>query len=120
MIKSNFDDLRRKKALNESRDISLRKVSEETGLAFNTLQRLRKGETERVALSTLDRLCSYFQLSSLCDLIEYLPIDITTAREEVDKHEGKSSRTTELVKNIGNVSPQKENKKILTPKLRNE
>ena len=70
MIVSRFDDLRRTKGLNENRDLSLRQVAEETGLGFNTLQRLRKGETERVALSTLDKLCDYFGLVSLCELIE--------------------------------------------------
>jgi len=73
MITTRFDDLRRTKSLNENRDISLRQVAEETGLGFNTLQRLRKGETERVALSTLDKLCDYFGLASLCDLIERAP-----------------------------------------------
>ncbi len=70
MITTRFDELRRTKGLREDRDLSLRQVSEETGLGFNTLQRLRKGETERVALSTLDKLCDYFGLVSLCELIE--------------------------------------------------
>lgn len=73
MITTRFDELRRTKGLNENRDLSLRQVAEETGLGFNTLQRLRKGETERVALSTLDKLCDYFGLTSLCELIERVP-----------------------------------------------
>ena len=49
-FKTRFDELRQTKGLWEDRDISLRKVAEETGLSFNTLQQLRKGETERLTL----------------------------------------------------------------------
>jgi DNA-binding Xre family transcriptional regulator len=73
MISTRLDELRRTKGLRENRDLSLRQVAIETGLSFNTLQRLRKGTTERVALSTLDKLCDYFGLESLCELIERLP-----------------------------------------------
>ena len=73
MITTRFDELRRGKGLRENRDLSLRQVAQETGLSLNALQRLRKGAAERVALSTLEKLCDYFDLESLCELIERSP-----------------------------------------------
>jgi DNA-binding Xre family transcriptional regulator len=71
MIVSKFDDLRRHKAYMEKRDISLRKVAEETGLALGTIQRVNKGEVAKVNLSTLETLCRYFDVASLSELVEY-------------------------------------------------
>ena len=73
MIRSKVADLRRAKALAESRDISIRTMAEETGLAPRTVQKLLRGDTERVYLSTLDTLCRYFGVRQIGDLIEYVP-----------------------------------------------
>jgi DNA-binding Xre family transcriptional regulator len=73
MIRSKFDRLRREKAATENRDISLRTVATETGLALGTVLRLNKGQVERVYLTTLDTLCKYFQLQEIGQLIEYIP-----------------------------------------------
>jgi DNA-binding Xre family transcriptional regulator len=75
LLRSAFDKLRRAKAARENREISLRTVAAETGLAFNTLQRVRKASLERVQAATLDKLCRYFRVKSLCDLVEYHPDD---------------------------------------------
>jgi DNA-binding Xre family transcriptional regulator len=75
MIYSHFQDLRRKKAFNEKRDISLRTIAEETGLAFTTVQRVSSGKIEKVHLSTLETLCKYFGVESIVELIEYVPDD---------------------------------------------
>lgn len=73
MIKNNFDKLRRSKALVENRDISLRKVAEESGLSVGTIQRVRQGETAKVYVSTIETLCRYFCVTSISELIEYVP-----------------------------------------------
>ena len=73
MIKSKFDRLRREKSARENRDLPLRKIAEETGLALGTVARLNQGKMERVYLSTLDTLCDYFTLKEIGELIEYVP-----------------------------------------------
>lgn len=73
MIVSKVDDLRRKKAFEEKRDISLRTMAKETNLAVGTVQRLVKGDVERVYLSTLNTLCEYFGVREIGELIEYVP-----------------------------------------------
>lgn len=62
VIYSNFNDLRRKKAAAESRDISIRTVARETGLAMTTLLRISKNDddVQNVRLSTVNVLCKYF------------------------------------------------------------
>lgn len=77
MIRTHFDDLRRAKAYREKRDLSLRTIAAETGLSINTIQRLRKGQTERVGLATLDALCRFFGLTNVGELIEYVPEEET-------------------------------------------
>ena len=73
MIRCKFDLLRRQKAARENRDISLRRVAQETGLAIATIQRLNKANSERIYLSTLDTLCRYFDVADLSELLEYAP-----------------------------------------------
>ena len=73
VFKSHFDDLRRKKAYEEKRNLPLRAVAEESGLALSTVQRIKAGNMEKVYLSTLDTLCRYFQVKNLSELIEYVP-----------------------------------------------
>lgn len=68
---SHFERLRRTKALEESRDISLRTVAKESGLSLATIQRVRNGNMERVYLSTLEALCRYFRVKNVGDLIEF-------------------------------------------------
>lgn len=73
MIRSFFEDLRRHKAYQERRNLPIRTISEETGLSQGAILRLKNGSFERVSLSTLERLCRYFGVESLSDLIEYIP-----------------------------------------------
>jgi transcriptional regulator with XRE-family HTH domain len=81
MIISKLDEQRRKKAAREKRDLSLQQIAEETGITFSTLQRLRRGEAERVTVAILEKLCAYFALTSFCDLIEYWPEQKETPQE---------------------------------------
>lgn len=73
MIRTRLPELRRKKEYEERRRLPLRVLSAETGLAVNTLQRFLRGDLERVSLATLDRLCRYFDVASIADLIEFVP-----------------------------------------------
>ena len=73
MIRSKVADLRRKKAFDEKRDLSVRTMAQETGLAVGTVQRLVKGDTERVYLSTLNTLCHYFGVKHIGDILEFVP-----------------------------------------------
>ncbi|MBW3635795.1 MAG: helix-turn-helix transcriptional regulator [Armatimonadetes bacterium] len=76
VVESRFHELRRRKALAEGRDISLRTVARETELALATIQRVASTDTSKVAgvrLSTLDALCRYFNVSSISELVEFKP-----------------------------------------------
>lgn len=73
MIRAKFNRLRREKAFKENRDISLRTLAAETGLSLSTVQRLNKGELERVYLSTLDTVARYFAIDNIGQLLEYIP-----------------------------------------------
>jgi len=83
MIRSFFEDLRRHKAYQERRNLPIRIISEETGLSQGAILRLKNGNFARVSLSTLERLCQYFQVQSLSNLIEYIPDEkqVNTATE---------------------------------------
>ncbi len=80
MIISRFDRLRRAKAAEENRDLPLRLIAAETGLALGTVHRLNKGEIMKVYVSTLDTLCKYFDVT-VDKLIEYLPDTPHTAEQ---------------------------------------
>lgn len=73
MFVSKFDYLRRLKGLRESRDISISTVAAETELAYGTVQRVNKGQIDNVRGSTLGILCRYFAVSSIAELVEYVP-----------------------------------------------
>ena len=73
MMRTHFEQLRRKKAFEEHRDLPIRKIAEETGLSQGAILRVKNLKLERVYLSTLERLCSYFGVASLSELIEYVP-----------------------------------------------
>jgi Predicted transcriptional regulator len=73
VIRSHFDDLRRLKEFREKRDLSIRTISEETGLSQGAILRVKNLSLQRVYFSTLETLCEYFEVKSLADLIEYVP-----------------------------------------------
>jgi DNA-binding Xre family transcriptional regulator len=73
MILSKFQDLRRRKAFEEKRDLPLRTIAAESGLSLATVQRISSGNVERVSLPTLNVLCRYFGVQSISELIEYVP-----------------------------------------------
>lgn len=71
MLQSHFEQLRRRKAFIEERDLPIRTVAAETGLSQGTILRVKSLKTARVYLSTLDTLCRYFEVNSLAELLEY-------------------------------------------------
>ena len=73
MIRSHFEDLRRHKEFRERRDLPIRTIAGETGLSQGAILRVKNATMERISLSTLEALCRYFGVKSLCDLIEYVP-----------------------------------------------
>lgn len=73
MLISKFGDLRRHKAYIEKRNLPLRKIAEETGLALGTIQRLNRGNVGTMSLATIETLCRYFKVASIADLVEYTP-----------------------------------------------
>ena len=72
MIKSHFQDLRRRKAFQEGRNLPLRTIADETKLSLTTVQRISSGDMKGIRLTTLDTLCDYFGVESLSDLVEYV------------------------------------------------
>lgn len=85
MINLRFGELKRLKALRDGRDLSLRIIATETGLALNTIQRLNKNEGERVYLSTLNVLCNYFGVEEVSEILEYRPDPPGAALKEGEK-----------------------------------
>ena len=73
MIRSHFEDLRRRKEYLENRDLPIRVVAEETGLSQSTVMRIKNVSMDMVFMSALETLCSYFDVKSLSELIEYEP-----------------------------------------------
>ena len=72
MIRSHFENLRHRKEFQEHRDLSIRTIAEETGLSQGAILRVKNLTMERISLSTLERLCRYFSVQSLSELIEYV------------------------------------------------
>lgn len=73
MLVSKFNDLRRRKGLQEGRDISTRAVATETGLSLTTVQRASGKNIQNLHVHTLEKLCAYFEVKSLSELVEYVP-----------------------------------------------
>ena len=84
MIRSYFDDLRRKKEFLEKRDLSIRNIAEETGLSQGAILRVKNVTMERLYLSTVWTLCRYFGVKSICDLIEFTPDEMAAGRVPIE------------------------------------
>ena len=61
MIQCRLRELIAAKARRERRRITYRNIAAETGIDKSTLSRLANDRADRVALSTIERLCAYFQ-----------------------------------------------------------
>ena len=79
MIRSKLKYLRVKKEEEESRKLTYKVITEETGLSEGVLVRLINSNFERVETPTLNTLCRYFQCG-IGELLEYVP-DAAPAEE---------------------------------------
>ena len=61
MIQCRLRELMATKGRRERRRITYRDIGAETGLDKTTLSRLANDRADRVALSTIARLCAYFE-----------------------------------------------------------
>ena len=64
-----FRQLRRELSAREQRDVTLKDVSEATGIAISTLSRLESGSAKGVELETLAKLAAYYGVDSGADLL---------------------------------------------------
>jgi transcriptional regulator with XRE-family HTH domain len=64
-----FRQLRRELAAKEQRDVTLKEVSESTGIAISTLSRLESGGAQGVEIRTLERLAAFYKVGSGADLL---------------------------------------------------
>ena len=64
-----FRQLRREMSAREHRDITLKDVSEATGIAISTLSRLESGNAKGIELETLTKLATYYKANSGADLL---------------------------------------------------
>ena len=60
MIQCRLRELMATKGRRERRRITYRDIGAETGIDKNVLSRLANDRADRVALSTIERLCAYF------------------------------------------------------------
>lgn len=61
------------KQLREQKGISVRQLSEDTGIRWNTLSDMEKGTAKHWPPEHLETLLRYFELKEISDLIEYVP-----------------------------------------------
>ena len=72
MIQSRLRELVAAKGRRERRRITYDDIRTQTGVNKNTLTRLANDRADLVAISTIDRLCAYFDCQP-GDLLIYLP-----------------------------------------------
>ncbi len=71
-VKINLDRLIAKKIIAEGRPISLKEVSQKTGITENRLIDYRKNRARAIKLETIAILCNYFDCTP-GDLLDYVP-----------------------------------------------
>lgn len=65
--------------LREGKGISVRQLSEETGIRWNTLNDMEKGTAKHWPPEHLNTLMRYFELRDVSELIEYVNEEATEA-----------------------------------------
>lgn len=97
MFVSKLGDLMATKGLNQS------ELSRATGLTHSTIRKFLKGQFDRLDGETVDALMRYFQLSSLSQLVEFVPSSPSLETLKVHQQPWKSTRSTRAKKRIGNA-----------------
>ncbi len=64
-----FRQLRREMSARQQHDVTLKEVSDTTGIAISTLSRLESGNAKGVELETLAKLASFYGVDSGADLL---------------------------------------------------
>ncbi|PAD73928.1 helix-turn-helix domain-containing protein [Paenibacillus campinasensis] len=67
------------KELREEKGISVRQLSEDTAIRWNTLNDMEKGKAKHWPPEHLNTLMQYFGLTDVAALIEYVPEQATEA-----------------------------------------
>ena len=83
-IKSNLKQLILNKSAGNSHRITYAEISEATGLSTTTITKLANNQSALVGISTLDRLCAYFDVG-VGDLLVYVP-DTAVSPDGQDGH----------------------------------
>ena len=50
--------------------VTAEQIAKETGLSKNTISKMRNSKNSNISISTLDKLCEYFECD-VCDLLSY-------------------------------------------------
>jgi putative transcriptional regulator len=79
MIVNRLEQVMLEFAAQHGRRITLRDVSQATGLAESTISRIMSGKHTRLDYSTLDKLCEYFQCQP-GDLLTFVPESVDAKR----------------------------------------
>jgi len=72
MLRFKLKELIAEKEFQESRRVTVAEISEETGIARNTLSRILNQPGWSTRTECLDRLCNYFRCR-IEELVEYIP-----------------------------------------------
>jgi len=73
VLKSNFYSLRRRKEAEIGKDITLRDIAEATDLSVVTVNKASRGQFDELRFSTVVKLCEYFGVKRIDDLVEFKP-----------------------------------------------
>lgn len=73
MFISHYDKLRRQKEARENRDLPVRLIARETGLSSATINKMKSSEVQGVTLASIGKLCEYFGVKSVAQLVEWQP-----------------------------------------------
>ncbi|MDZ7790337.1 MAG: helix-turn-helix transcriptional regulator [Xanthomonadales bacterium] len=74
MLRIKLKELIAEKEFQESRHVTIREISEATGIARNTLSKILNQPGASIRSEYLDRLCSYFNCR-IEQLVEHVPDD---------------------------------------------
>ena len=88
-IKVLLAEVNLERARSGERPVSVRRLSEETGITHSALVQLANGKSKMVAFETLDKLMRFFKTERLDSLLEYIPVN---ERTDVPKETGRPIR----------------------------
>lgn len=72
-IKNKIKILMEQKAYRENRKVSFRVVAQEADIPLSVLSEYSANRVKRLDLKTLNKICQYFEVQDIGDLLEYVP-----------------------------------------------